>query len=122
MSGIDICFIGKENEVSSAIERSNNELLTMLGEEDISSLKNNEKDKGSLCDPQILEIVKYTVNELNEENAIFCNCSEHGEFCCDIYDEHVTVRCVKCGAKADISTTSTIAAHSFLESEKLILK
>lgn len=122
MSGIDICFIGKENEVERAIEHSNNELLTMLGEENIDALKNNEKDKSSLSDPQILEIIRYVINELNEENAIYCNCKEHGDYTCDIYDEHVTVRCVKCGAKADIPTNSTIKAHDFLEADRLILK
>lgn len=122
MSGIDICFIGKENEVAKAIEESNKELLAMLGEEDIASLKNEEKDRNSLCDPQALEMVRFVINDLNEENAIYCNCKDRGEFNCDIYDDYVTVRCVKCGASASIPTNSTIKAHEFLETDKLILK
>jgi hypothetical protein len=122
MSGIDICFIGRENNVAEAIDASNKELLALLGEENIESLKNEEKDRDELCDPQILEIIRFTINELNEENAIHCNCAGKGEFSCDIYDDHVTVRCVKCGASADIPTNSTIVAHEFLESDSLILK
>lgn len=122
MSGIDICFIGKENNVADAIEKSNEELFAMLGEENINSLKNEEKDARDLYDPQNLEIVRYVINELNEEDAIFCNCKEKGEFCCDIYDDYVKVRCIKCGASADIPLASTIKVHEFLESDKLILK
>lgn len=122
MSGIDICFIGRERSVAEAIDLSNKELLALLGEENIESLKNEEKDRDELCDPQILEIIRYTINELNEENAIHCNCAEKGELACDIYDDHITVRCIKCGARADIPTNSTIVAHEFLESDSLILK
>ncbi|MBO5374322.1 MAG: hypothetical protein J6A54_02600 [Clostridia bacterium] len=122
MSGIDICFIGKEKEVAGAIQRSNDELLAMLGQEDLSVLKNEEKDRRELCDPQILEIIRFVINDLNDDNAIYCNCKEKGEISCDIYDDHVTVRCVKCGASTDISATSTIAAHDLLEKDKLILK
>lgn len=122
LSGIDICFIGKQDEVEKAIAHSNEELLAMLGEEDINALKNEEKDRHELCDPQILDIVRFVINELNEDEAIYCNCRGKADICCDIYDDHVTVRCIKCGAKADIPTTSTIKAHEFLEADKLILK
>lgn len=122
LSGIDICFIGKQDAVADAVQKSNEELLLMLGENDVSSLKNHEKNRDELSDPQITEIVRYVINELNEENAIHCNCEKNGEYCCDIYDEHITVRCVKCGAKADIPTNSTIKAHDFLECDSLILE
>lgn len=122
LSGIDLCFIGKEEQVRDAVQKSNEELLAMLGEQDIDSLKNQEKDKKFLSDPQILEIVKFVINDLNEEGEIYCNCNGRGEYSCDIYDEHLTVRCVKCGAKADIPINSTIKAHDFLECDKLILK
>lgn len=123
LSGVDICFIGKEKEVSEAIEHSNDELLKMLDGQAIDSLKNQEKERFELSDPQILEIVRYVINELNEEEAIYCNCKGgHGEYTCDIYDDYVTVRCVKCGASEQIPTNSTIKAHEFLECDKLILK
>ncbi len=123
MSGVDICFIGKEDNVSSAVEESNRELLALLGEEDAQSLRNRERDKSELCDPQILEIIRYVINDLSDEGAIHCGCRDgEGDYCCDIYDDYVTVRCVKCGAKENIPTNSTIKAHEFLECTELILK
>ena len=122
LSGVDICFIGREKNVSEAVDASNKELLSMLGEEDIAALKNREREDIDAPDPQILDIVRYVINELNEENAIYCNCEQDGDYVCDIHEDHVTVRCTKCGASIDIPTNSTVAAHDFLEVDKLILK
>ncbi len=122
LSGIDICFIGKEKAVAEAVDASNKELLAMLGEEDISAIKNEEKDRGELYDPHNLEIIRFVINELNEDGQIYCNCKDKGDICCDVYDDYIKVRCVKCGASLDISLTSTIKAHEFLEADKLILK
>lgn len=123
LSGVDICFIGREKSVSDAIEASNRELLALLGEEELESLKNQERNRDELCDPQALEIVRYVINELNEENEIYCACEHgHGEYTCDVYDDYITVRCVKCGCKETIPTNSTMKAHELLECDKLILK
>ena len=122
MSGVDICFFGKEKELESAIIRSNNELIELVGEGNLSSIQNMEKDRSALSDPQIVDIVKYVINELAEENAIYCSCKDGGDFVSEIYDEHITVRCTKCGCHADIETSSVIKAHDFLEADSLTLK
>ncbi len=122
MSGIDICFIGKEKLVEDAIIRSNEEIIEMVGGGDLESIKNMEKDRSALSDPQILDIVKFVINDLAEEEKIYCNCTDKGDFICDIYDEHVTVRCGKCGCKKDIPTNSVISAHAFLDATELRLE
>ena len=122
MSGVDICFFGKEKELSEAIIRSNNELIELVGEGNLSSIQNMEKDRSALSDPQIVDIVKYVINELAEENAIYCDCKDGGDYVSEIYDEHITVRCTKCGCHADIETSSVIKAHDFLETDSLTLK
>ena len=40
LCGVDICFLGKEEEVAKAVDYSNKELLTMLGDASIEGLKN----------------------------------------------------------------------------------
>ncbi len=122
MSGIDICFIGKEKQVEDAILRSNEEIIEMVGEGNLSSIQNMEKDRSSLSDPQITDIIKYVINELADENKIYCGCDGDGDFQCDIYDEHITLRCVKCQRSVDIPTNSVIKAHEFLEASDLYLK
>ena len=122
MSGIDICFIGKEKQVEEAIFRSNEEIIEMVGEGSLSSIQNMEKDRSTLSDPQVADIVKYVINDLADEGKIYCNCPDGGDFICDIYDEHITLRCSKCGCKKDIPTNSVISAHDFLEASELHLK
>ncbi|MBQ9744563.1 MAG: hypothetical protein IJW19_05500 [Clostridia bacterium] len=122
LSGIDICFIGKDKNVEDAILRSNEEIIEMVGDGNLSSIKNTEKDLSALSDPQITEIIKYVINDLADEGKIYCDCNDDGDFICDIYDEHVTLRCSKCGCKKDIPTNSVISAHDFLEASELHLK
>ncbi|MBQ8163310.1 MAG: hypothetical protein IJZ93_02955 [Clostridia bacterium] len=122
LSGIDLCFIGKEDQVDEAVRISNEEILAMLGDVDISKLHTQEKEHHALSDPQVLDIVRFVINELNDEGNIHCNCKDKGQICCDIYDEYVIVKCEKCGAKAQVDITSTSRAMDFLEADSLTLK
>ena len=120
LCGIDICFIGKENKVAEAIKYSNEEILRALGDASIDSLKSDKKNE--LSDPQVVEIVTYVVSELNEEGKIFCGCKEgQGDYECNVYNDFVTVKCKKCHRSATIPADSTIAAHDFLNADKLTL-
>ena len=111
--GIDICFIGKEKEISQAIEKSNIEISEMLGDFALDKIKSSEGE--SLLDPQVYEIIKYVVNDLCEEGAIHCGCKNgEGEDDCSILPEGVSIKCKICGLKKDISITGTIGAHDFL--------
>lgn len=111
--GIDLCFIGKEAQVKEAIERSNEEISLMLGDCAIEKIKSTEGE--SLVDPQVYEIVKYVVSELNEDGNIHCYCKEgEGEYDCSISQDGVSIKCRNCGASKDISITGTIAAQEFL--------
>ena len=121
LCGIDLCFIGREPEVARAIYKSNEEIAKSLGDASIESLKGKENEK--FYDPNVLEIVTYVINDLNEDGKIYCNCMDGvGEYECNVYEEHLTVKCKKCGASVDIDITSTLKAQDFLNAEELILK
>ena len=110
--GIDLCFIGKEDEVSQAIIKSNEEISSMLGNLAIDKLKSDENE--SMVDPQVYEIVRYVVSELNDEGNIHCNCDSDGDYDCEITNESVNIKCRKCGASKSINIVGTIAAQEFL--------
>lgn len=122
MSGVDICFIGKEQSVADAIIRSNEEIIEMVGGGSLDSIKNREQDSFDISDPQIVDIVKYVINELQDEGMIHCGCKDGNDLISELYDDHITVRCTKCGRKADIETNSVIKAHDFLEADSLTLE
>lgn len=113
ISGIDLCFVGKEGKVSDAIVKSNEEIATMLGDYTIDQIKSTEAE--NLLDPQVYEILKYVVTELNDEGNIHCHCANgEGEYDCSILPDGVSIKCKNCGAIKNIEITGTIAAQEFL--------
>lgn len=120
LCGVDLCFIGTEGSVSDAVKHSNEEILKALGDSSLQGLKNDKKH--DLSDPQVVEIVTYVVHELNDEGKIFCNCKQgKGDYECNVYSDFVTVKCKNCKKSATIPADSTIAAHDFLNADKLTL-
>lgn len=119
LSGIDICFMGKPELVENAVLKSNDEIIKMLGDSSISDLKGEKKP---LPDPQVLDILVYAVSELNEEGKIYCKCKDGGDYVCTPSEDKLTVKCKKCGAKADIDVCGVISAHDFLNTDKLTLE
>lgn len=119
-SGVDICFTGGEEEVSQRIAQSEAELRELLGDVDVTDFP-REEDKKELTDPQVMEIVTYVVKELEDEGELTCGCPEGGDYEVKIGDDHVTVRCRKCGRLAHIPADSISAARAFLEIDHLTL-
>ncbi len=121
-SGIDICFIGRQDRVQNAMKESEEELLEMLGETDYETLSKSRGENLELSDPQVFDIVMYVVRELADEGQIHCSCEEDGEYEVEIHDDHLTVFCKYCGDRLEIPTNSLTAATDFLGADRLDLK
>ncbi len=125
-SGIDICFIGRQDKVSEAMQESEKELLQMLDDADVDidtlmhSVEHNQKPE--LSDPQVLDIVMFVIHDLADEGKITCSCPDGGDYEVEIGDDHLTVKCKQCGDSLDIPTNSLTAANAFLSCERLDLK
>ena len=118
--GVDLCFVGKENAVAKAVEDSNKEIATLLGDTAIESLKANGAD--DLSNPIIADIVGFTVSDLNEEGKINCGCNKgEGDYECVVHPDFVSVRCKKCQKSVIIPLDSTIDAYEFLNADELNL-
>lgn len=122
-SGVDICFIGKQDKVQEAMDKTEKELLDMMGDTGFDSLSDVRGENLELTDPQVLDIVMYVVRELADEGAIECGCKDgEGEYNVEIHDTHVALSCSKCGRHLDIPVTSLTSANDFLGCDKLELK
>lgn len=121
-SGVDICFIGKQEKVQEAMRESEKELLEMLGDTDYTTLSSHRGENLELSDPQVLDIILYVVRELADEGKIKCSCHGDGEYDVEIYDDFLRVKCKECGEKLDIPTNSIIAANDFLSCDELVLE
>ncbi len=126
-SGMDICFIGRQDSVSKAMEESEKELLSMLDEADVDvetflNSVDHDEERPELTDPQVLDIVMYVIHDLADEGNITCHCPDGGDYDVEIKDDHLTVRCKQCGDHLDVPTNSLTAANEFLSCEHLELK
>lgn len=121
-SGIDLCFIGKQDRVADAMKQSEEELLELLGDTSFEALSQSRGERPELTDPQVLEIVMYVIRDLADEGKVKCDCDDVGEYDIEILDDHLTVTCKKCGCSVSVPTTSVVSATDFLGCDELILK
>ncbi|MBO5286687.1 MAG: hypothetical protein J6B34_01035 [Clostridia bacterium] len=123
LCAIDLCFMGREDKVASAIDHSNKEILMALGNNPMEALGGMKGEREeTLTDPQISEVVAYVISELHDEGKIYCKCPDNdGEYECTMYNDYIMVKCKKCKASTTVPTDSTIAAHDFLSADSLTL-
>lgn len=124
-SDINICMMGDSNHVKAELSRSELELLDLLEKSGAQSFESlHSEEERALSDPQIVDIVTYVIRELDEEGHIYCRCEDNSnsEFEAEILPEGVRVTCKTCGATKLVETNSLIAAHEFLNADRLDLE
>ena len=124
-SGIDICFIGGQKEVSAAVEQSNDELIKLMqdaGLNDLAEIRDNE-DVNVERDPQVEEIVRFALLTLNDEGKIKCECQNNAiaHFDFNLGKDSALIYCEECGASARIPMHGLTNAYDFLDSDGLTL-
>ncbi|MBQ7365447.1 MAG: hypothetical protein IJW46_07595 [Clostridia bacterium] len=127
-TGIDVCFIGKQEAVMAAVEESNEALLKLLsdaGMEDIARMRGEEEEDDLRSENPLLDdVVQYTLRALESDEAIHCHCTEQGEkgaYAYRIHHGRVTVECEKCGAMAVHPMAGVNSADDFLALTELKL-
>lgn len=120
-SGIDICFIGSEGAINSAVEKNEQELAELAGTDSIDGIAGLRRGNEVLSDPQVLEIIQYVIKELEEEGRIRCKCKDRGDYDIEFGEESIFVVCRKCGAEHEIRAGSIDQAYAFLNSDDITL-
>ncbi|MBE6639363.1 MAG: hypothetical protein E7616_07945 [Ruminococcaceae bacterium] len=129
-TGLDIAFIGTREKVGKAIEETGDQLLKMLkeaGYTDLASLRrqNEDAEDDFLTDPQVEDIVRFMLCELDDEGKIDCYCKEDGEipyYNFQILSERVRVFCECCNAEATLPLAGPADAAGFLNIDEIHLK
>ncbi len=126
VSGLDICMLGQQEEVSEALDSNARELEKMLEDAGLDSLDifhPAEEDIKELPDSQIYDILNLLVRELEYDGKVYCECSQ-GPY--DVFfsedGEHIVVACESCGASCEFPANSVSAAVDFLNIDEIILK
>ena len=121
-SDVNIVFMGNIGKVRTELDRTELELLDMLGEENLQKLSGME-DEEILTDPQIFDIIMFVIRELDAENKIFCRCPiGEGDFEVEVERDGIRISCKNCGATQLIPTDSLLGAHAFLQCDSLRLE
>ena len=100
---------------------SEEELIEIAGEDALRQFSDNRGERESLTDPQVLDIILYTLKELEDEGNIRCRCEDGGDYELQFGDEDVFVVCKKCGAEYAVRAGSLSAAQDFLNADSITL-
>ena len=121
-TNVNICFLGNIDKVRAELDRTELELLDMLGEETLEKLS-DRKNEEILTDPQIFDIIMFVIRELDAENKIYCRCEKgEGDYEVEFTDDGIEISCKNCGASRLIPTDSLLTAHAFLTCDSLQLE
>lgn len=123
VSGLDICYCGREDLVRAAADETDRILRELLGDVALESLAAARgEDEQYLSDPQVREIVTYVVQDLASDGGIHCGCEDgESDLLIEVGDVTVTVTCKRCGRMAVIPADSLTGAEDFLGAESLEL-
>lgn len=132
-SGIDLCIIGSEDAVASAIEEADETLIKILkeaGVEDVETFisakeADDEAESEKVPDPEMQSIVHFLLCELEDEGNISCKCGNHGRYEFKFVGtnlDNVLIYCTECSASVSVPLPDAIAANAFLHTESLKLQ
>ncbi|MBQ8383394.1 MAG: hypothetical protein IJX47_09345 [Clostridia bacterium] len=126
-TGLDLCFVGGKDAVQDAIQEADDDLLALMREaglEDIEQLHaGDEMLEAREQDPQVADIVRYALRELDDEGKITCNCQNNAiaDYKFRLHDGEVTVWCEECGASVTLPLAGVTMAEDFLQRDSLEL-
>ena len=130
---IDVGFFGRsEEKLSAAVEKSTEELTALyeelmgkgatLIEEDSEeeTAAPDDEEAPFIPDPQIYDIVRFLVKELEADGHVHCPC-DGGTYEVELTEEGVRIFCPSCHAEYLFVTNSVAAAQDFLNCDRLDL-
>lgn len=123
-SDINIGFLGETNQVKAELARTELELLDLLEENGVSDFEAlHRREEEALTDPQVMDIIRFVIEDLREENKIVCMCEDgQGDYNVEVLPDAVRISCAKCGASRIIATDSYLGAQAFLDCDFLYLE
>jgi hypothetical protein len=127
-TGLDLCFVGAKDDVQNAIQEADDALLALMrdaGLEDIEQLhQGDEMLEAREQDPQVADIIRYAIRELDEERKITCNCQNNAisDYQFRLHDGELTIWCEECGASLSLVMAGVTMAEDFLQRDSLELK
>ena len=127
LAGMNILYMGKEEQVKEALEKDDALLDELFEEEDreqLSRLHAADRSEEPV-DPGVEQVVRFLLCELEDEGKISCFCDGKEEL--PLYDfqilsERVRIFCHCCNADTYLPLRSEADAEDFIRTDSLELK
>lgn len=120
----DICFIGEKEKIDGALDESADALARLAAEYGAESVKDlaprDMDDDEILPAPEIYDMVRFLVKELEADGEIDCPCHS-GEYDFRFTDGGVQVFCPACGASYTFAADSAEGVRESLTLDHLTL-
>lgn len=124
-SAMDIAFIGSEDTVSEELNRTGeelNSLLKNLEAEELSDIQPQDMNEEEILpDPSVYDTLRFVVKDLEDEGKIKCPCNS-GPYDLRFTDNGLQVWCGHCGATYDFNVKSSTLAEEYLLLDEIRLK
>ncbi len=123
-ANMDIVFIGSPEHVSEDVERTAEELRTLLRDmeaDGLSDIQPQDMDADEvLPDAQVYDTLRFVVRELEADGQIDCPCHS-GTYDLRFTDGGIQVYCPSCGASHTFAAESAAAAQDYVLLDHLSL-
>ena len=124
-SGMDIAFIGTEEDINEELERTRLELerlMASLGAEELSDIQPQDMNEDEILpDPAVYDTLKFLVRDLEDEGKLTCPCGE-GKYDLRFAPDGIQVFCERCGASYTFHAMTPTMAEEYLSISELKLK
>lgn len=124
-SNMDIAFIGGEDVITPALEKSGEELARVIASfegEELADIQPSDVDEGAEPpDPAVFDAINFLVRDLEDEGKISCPC-ENGKYSLRFTDDGIQVYCESCGASHTFYARTPSAAEEYLATDELKLR
>ena len=125
-SGTDIAFIGGEDEVGAALERTERELDTILAgfeAESLSDVQPSDMNEDEILpDPAVYDTLRFVVKDLEAEGCVKCPCGACEGYELRFADGGIDVYCPTCGASVLLPASSVHISEEYLDLDSLELR
>ncbi len=118
-TGLDICFMGNENEVEDEIDRSGAEISALTDEEFIGD-ENKKSADMMVADTSVMREVLFAIGNLEAQKKISCVCKSKAVKVIVDYDKAVVV-CKVCARKIDVPARNRFDANNAIDLESIII-
>lgn len=124
-AGMDIAFIGEEEDIERELVRTEDELqrlMASLEAEELADIQPTDmNDDEILPDPSVYDTIRFVVKDLEEDGRIKCPCGD-GSYDIRFTDTGMQVYCERCGATCDLNCTTPALCEEYLSLDSLELK